>query len=151
MVETLGTEGFHSEPGFFQHISGGANRSTCLWSWRTVSVIFIEADAQLLCLLLLYALDWVRHGNGVACVVASRDFQEQLQVFDRARHGPDDADEGERASCRRIMTAGGNSAGRGLESANSGKMRRHADGTSAIAANSRRRHAGRNGCRFSSA
>src|SRR6266568_2641259 len=151
MVEALGTEGFHSEPGFFQHISGGANRGTCLWSWRTVSVIFIEADAQLLCLLLLYALDWVRHCNGVACVVASRDFQKQLQVFDRARHGPDDADEGERASCRRIVSTDGNSAGRGLESTNSGKMRRNADGASTIAANSRRRHAGGDGRGFSSA
>src|SRR5712692_7676777 len=150
MVETLGTEGFHSEPGFFQHSSGGANSSTCFCGRRAVSVIFIEADAQLLCLLLLYALDWVRHGNRVAGVVASRDFQEQLQVFDRARHGPDDPDEGERTSCRRIVSTGGNSAGRGFESTNSRKMRGNADGTSAIAANSRRRHAGGDGRRFSS-
>src|SRR5260370_28577457 len=97
-----------------------------------VSVIFVKAKTQFVCLKLICKLQSHGYGGRVSWIVTSRYLKQQLQVFDRPRHWPYNPDQRIRSTTPRIIAAGGELANCGLESADAGEGRWPADRTSTV-------------------
>src|SRR5206468_3334995 len=110
--------------------------------WRRISArrksrsaqAFENSDAHAAKLSLVVRTQGNWSGECVAGVRSEHHFEEGAHVCDGAGHWTDNADPGKSAGAWRKMSRGWNAAGRGLQSADSTKMRGDANGAAAIAA-----------------
>src|SRR5580693_4743434 len=131
-------EGFNGETAAGEPFRGARDLGVRFRRGASESGALQDSHSQTTQLFLAIRAQGYWCGKRVARVWASHDLEEHTNIGDGAGHGADDTDPTESASTRREMSRGGDAAGRRLETTNAGKMRGHANGTTAVAADAAR-------------
>src|SRR5207302_1297760 len=135
-AQRVGEEMLDPQPGIAQSrhcfLHGGAS----LWSDGDIRVLFEVADGDVFQFVTGNLTEWNGRAHRISRIKSRYYPEYQFDIFHSASHRSDHAEQGEWASAFRPMARNGNASRSRLQAADTAEMRRHADRSTTIAADS---------------